>query len=217
MINVTYFFIEPFGSATGLAVLGSGILNSIAPDNVVFSVTETVTGTGYTSAPTVLFFGGGGTGAAATAILNADGTISYTVTSQGAGYTSAPTPFIFGGGGSGAQAAATLTPLVGSRYTIRPLVSFIGGGGTGAAATAVLGAGATAGQVVSYTITNPGSGYKSAPTVILTRAPGDTTGSGASAIARITTINADTVTAITPVLQGSGYTSPPTVIVGVEV
>ncbi|MEI7852465.1 MAG: VCBS repeat-containing protein [Planctomycetota bacterium] len=203
-----------YSSATGLAVLGSGILNSITPDNVVLSVTETVTGTGYTSAPTVSFFGGGGTGAAATATLNADGTISYTVTSQGSGYTSQPTVFLTGGGfTTQASAVATLTSLVGSRYTIAPLVTFVGGGGTGAAATSVLGTGAQAGQVLSYNITNPGIGYTTAPTVILTRAPGDTTGSGASAIARITTINADTVTAINPVLQGSGYTSPPSVTI----
>lgn len=87
------------------------------------------------------------------------------------------------------------------------MVTFVGGGGIGAAAIAVLGTGVTAGQVVGYTITNPGTGYTSSPTVIVTRAPGDTTGSGASAIARITTINADTVTSINPVLQGSGYTS----------
>jgi fibronectin-binding autotransporter adhesin len=203
-----------YSSASGLAVLGSGIVNSITPDNVVGSVTESIPGTGYTSAPTVLFFGGGGSGAAATAILNADGTISYTVTSQGSGYTSAPTVFLTGGGFSTrASAVATLTSLVGSGYTIAPLVTFIGGGGTGAAATSVLGTGAQAGQVVSYNITNPGIGYTTAPTVILTRAPGDTTGSGASAIARITTINADTVTAINPVLQGSGYTSPPSVTI----
>jgi hypothetical protein len=203
-----------YSSATGLAVLGSGILNSITPDNVVVSVTESIPGTGYTSAPTVSFIGGGGTGAAATAILNANGTISYTVTSQGSGYTSQPTVVLTGGGFSTrASAVATLTPQVGSGYTIAPLVTFIGGGGTGAAVTSVLGTGAQAGQVVSYNITNPGIGYTSAPMVILTRAPGDTTGSGASAIARITTINADTVTAINPVLQGSGYTSPPSVII----
>ena len=203
-----------YSSATGLAVLGSGIVNSITPDNVVGSVTESIPGAGYTSAPTVSFFGGGGTGAAATAILNADGTISYTVTSQGSGYTSQPTVFLTGGGfTTQASAVATLTSLVGSRYTIAPLVTFVGGGGTGAAATSVLGTGAQAGQVLSYNITNPGIGYTTAPTVILTRAPGDTTGSGASAIARITTINADTVTAINPVLQGSGYTSPPSVTI----
>ena len=46
-----------------------------------------------------------------------------------------------------------------------PAVSITGGGGTGATATAVLGTGATAGQVINYNITNPGSGYTSVPTV----------------------------------------------------
>ena len=204
-----------YASATGLAVLGSGVVNSITTDNVVGSVTESVTGAGYTSAPLVTITGGGGgSGAAATAILNANGTISYTVTSQGSGYTSRPNVILSGGGFSTiAQAVANLRSLVGSNYTSAPLVSFIGGGGSGATATAVLGSGATAGQVVTYLISNPGIGYTSAPTVILTRAPGDTTGSGASAIAKITTINADTVTRIIPILVGGGYTSAPSVII----
>ena len=40
-----------------------------------------------------------------------------------------------------------------------------GGGGTGATAEAVLGTGTDAGKVVSVRVTNPGSGYTSAPTV----------------------------------------------------
>jgi uncharacterized repeat protein (TIGR01451 family) len=65
-------------------------------------------GTGYTSAPTVVFSGGGGSGAAATAVLSGTSVASFTMTSVGSGYTSAPTVTFSGGGGSGASAAAVL-------------------------------------------------------------------------------------------------------------
>jgi len=62
------------------------------------------------------------------------------------------------------------------------------------------------------TITNGGSGYTRAPLVTITPAPGDTTGSGATATA---TINPATgaVTAITLVTPGTGYTADPIVTV----
>lgn len=212
-LTIGTFSNTQYSSATGTVVLGSGVVNSIAPDSVVGQVTETISGSGYTSNPTVTFFGGGGTGASATATVQADGTIVYNVTSGGSGYTSAPIVIISGGGGTGAQAVASLNSLVGSNYTAVPTVTITGGGGTGATATAILGAGATAGRVVGYTVTNPGIGYTSPPTVLVTPALGDTTGSGASAISRITTINADTVTSINPVLLGAGYNSTPLVTI----
>jgi len=72
----------------------------------VAAVSVTTGGTGYTSAPTVSFTGGGGSGAAGTA--NVTGTIvtSVTITAAGSGYTSAPTVSFSGGGGSGATASA---------------------------------------------------------------------------------------------------------------
>lgn len=65
-------------------------------------------GTGYTSAPTVSFTGGGGTGAAATAVLTSGVVTGITVTNAGSGYTSAPTVAFSGGAGSGASATATV-------------------------------------------------------------------------------------------------------------
>jgi hypothetical protein len=77
----------------------------------VYSVTVTAGGTGYSSAPTVGFTGGGGTLAAATATV-ADGAVTaVTVTVNGSSYTSAPTVTFTGGGGSGATATATLVGL----------------------------------------------------------------------------------------------------------
>ena len=146
----------------------------------VSSVTVTAGGSGYTSNPTVVFSGGGGSGAAATAVR---GTVtSITVTAAGSGYTSNPTVTISGGGGSGATATATRTgntvtgitvTAAGSGYTSNPTVTISGGAGSGATATSVRG------TVTSITVSNEGSGYSSAPTVTFTGGAG----SGATATA----------------------------------
>lgn len=58
----------------------------------VDSVTVTDGGFGYTSAPTVVFTGGGGTGATATTTVSASGIVTgITITAGGTGYTTAPT------------------------------------------------------------------------------------------------------------------------------
>ena len=57
----------------------------------------------YTTAPSVTFSGGAGTGAAGTAVLNASGAVvSVTITAVGAGYTSDPTVTFGDGDGAGA-------------------------------------------------------------------------------------------------------------------
>lgn len=65
-------------------------------------------GSDYTSVPTVVVSGGGGTGATATATIAAGKVSAITVTSVGSGYTTTPTITVSGGGGSGASA----TPIV---------------------------------------------------------------------------------------------------------
>jgi hypothetical protein len=83
----------------------------------VASVTVTAGGSGYTSAPTVVFTGGGGTGAAATATITGDAVTSVTVTDGGYGYTSPPTVSFSGGGGTGAAADAVLgTPYAAGHF-----------------------------------------------------------------------------------------------------
>jgi hypothetical protein len=67
-------------------------------------------GSGYTSAPTVSFSGGSGSGAAATAVVANGIVIKIIVTNPGTGYVTAPTIAFSGGGGSSAAATSVLMP-----------------------------------------------------------------------------------------------------------
>lgn len=95
------------GTATASATISGG---------AVVGVTITAGGSGYTTAPTVGFSGGGGTGATATASISAGAVVSVTVTSGGSGYTSAPTVVFTGGqdgtvGGGGFDGGEEGNPL----------------------------------------------------------------------------------------------------------
>jgi hypothetical protein len=63
-------------------------------------------GSGYASAPTVVFAGGGGSGATATASVQNGTVVSLELTAGGTGYTSDPSVSFKDGGGSGATAEA---------------------------------------------------------------------------------------------------------------
>lgn len=73
---------------------------------LIAGVLITAGGDSYDSAPTVTFSGGGGSGAAGTAVLSGDSVARIEMTNPGSGYTSAPT-VTFSGGGSGTGAAGT--------------------------------------------------------------------------------------------------------------
>lgn len=83
------------------------IVSAVAGQGVV-SATITSGGSSYTSAPTIAFSGGGGTGAAATATVDSGAVTAITITNAGSGYTSAPTIAFSGGAGSGAAATAVI-------------------------------------------------------------------------------------------------------------
>lgn len=133
--------------------------------------TVTDGGTKYTSTPTVKIEGGGGSGAAATTVLE-DGYVKrIDVTAPGLGFTSVPTVTLEGGGGFGAVARPILATGVssitvnnaGSGYTSAPTVSFSGGGGLGAEAEAVV----ENGELKEVRVTKSGRGYTSAPFVTI--------------------------------------------------
>lgn len=69
----------------------------------VSTATVLAGGIGYSTAPTLTFSGGGGTGMAGTATVAGGIVTGITITAQGSGYTSAPT-IAFGGPGTGASA-----------------------------------------------------------------------------------------------------------------
>jgi hypothetical protein len=182
-------------------------------------------GSGYVSAPSVTFSGGGATTqATATAVLYVD---NITLTSGGSGYTGAPLVVITdptnGGIGNitcarafitgGAVTSITLdTTSAGCRkgalaldgYTT-PTVQIVGGGATTAAtATAT-------GSVEQLTVTTGGAGYITPPTVTITGS-----GTGATALAITTnvviagsTLQTNTTNStITALACNAGETSP---------
>jgi hypothetical protein len=70
---------------------GTGAAASAAiASGTVSAATVTAAGSGYTTAPTVIFSGGGGTGAAATATVSGGAVTAITISAGGSGYTSAP-------------------------------------------------------------------------------------------------------------------------------
>lgn len=182
-------------------------------------ITITNGGSGYTSAPTVSITGGSGSGATATATIGTPQVTAVNVITGGTQYGPAPTVVFSGGGGTGAAATATIDPrgvttisltnagLYGS--LVPPLaVVFSGGGGSGAAATVTTTTSGSFFLCNSITLTNPGSGYTSAPTVTITG--GNPGPSGHPALAACTVGNG-AVLSITVTNGGSGYTSAPTV------
>lgn len=188
---------------------GSGAAGTAVTTSGVVSVSVGAGGSGYTSAPDVVFSGGGATTqATGTAVLDKQ-VASIAVTNGGSGYTSAPTVGFTGGSGTGATATATLAASgsiksvtvggSGIGYTNGDTVTFTGGGGTGAAATLVT----SSGNVTSVTITNGGSGYTSAPTVTITSG----TGTGNT----FTAVVGKAVASIAVTGGGTGFTSAPTV------
>ena len=74
---------------------------------IAVAVPNIICGTGYTSAPTISFTGGAGSGATATATISAE--VALAVNAGGSGYTSAPTVFIEGTVGTTTSAVATVS------------------------------------------------------------------------------------------------------------
>lgn len=187
-------------SAAATAVVSTGVT----------SVTVTAGGSGYTSAPDVVFTGGTPT-VAATAVANLDkGLGAVTVTAGGSNYTTAPTVTITPNPGSSASATAVLATSGGIKsvtvggsgtgYTNGDALIFTPtSGGSGAAGTINV----SGGNITSVTMTAAGSGYITAPTVTTTT-PG---GSGNT----LTAVIGKAVASVTTSVAGSGFTSAPTI------
>jgi len=141
-----------------------GVL-STTPQTLTSALTTSL-GYGYTSAPSCILSGGGGSGATCSASLS--GVVhSVNVTNGGSGYTSYPTCTLSGGGGSGASCIAYICTnyqvcyialaTYGSGYTSAPKCTISGGGGKGATCSA------TEAKGVAVRLTAAGSGYTAMP------------------------------------------------------
>jgi len=157
-----------------------GVL-SAAPQSLT-SAQVTNLGGGYTSAPSCTLSGGGGSGAACSAVTT--GVVSsLTLTNGGSGY-STTTCALTGGGGTGASCVASLSAAgavngvfltnFGSGYTSAPTCT-IGGGGTAATCTA------TEAPGIAVSLTAPGSSYTTLPHCLLSGGGG--TGGTCAALA----------------------------------
>jgi filamentous hemagglutinin family protein len=175
------------GGGTGAAAVafinGSG---QLSPFEVV------TTGVQYDFAPTVQIFGDG-RGAVARPILSngTSGTlVGLQIVDPGSGYSTVDAVVLSGGGRAAASQAQVrlasgyqpanrggqITPIyvnsAGTGYTTEPTVTLNGGGIRQAQATALVDTkpgSLTQGQVVGYQITDPGQGYRSAPSVSIGR------------------------------------------------
>lgn len=148
-----------------------------------FVVGATITdgGSGYTKVPSVVISGGGGTGATATATIDANGTVTgINIVSSGSKYTGIPTITIDPPPFPPSQAKGTATLIngfvtgvnitdTGHGYEgVIPPVTFLGGGGSGAKGTAIV----SNGMVTGISMTASGSGYTNAPYVLIAAPPG---------------------------------------------
>jgi len=182
----------------------------------ITSVTIGGTNSGYSStaaAPTVTVGAPdvtGGIQAILTPVLSGGAITAVALGGGGSGYTTAPSVQITSsGGGSGAtftvQTSGSSPNIVvtgitvvggGSGYKGTVTASFIGGGGSGASCGAVTVATST---ISSVTITNPGTGYSTAPTATLS---GTATFTPVVTIGGVKINNTDTYT--TTYANGSG-------------
>jgi len=95
----------------------------------------------------------------------------------------------------------------GSGYDYPPSITFVGGGGTGAAGSVTLNA---QGQITAFNVTNTGTGYTSAPTIVVTP-----TGATPSANASLSVSLAPTgsIKSVKLTQPGQGYTTLPSLTV----
>jgi hypothetical protein len=197
----------------GSILYGSGTLAPV--------VTLTNPGNNYASSPTVTAYGGSGSGATFSATRDpATGEIATVViTNPGSGYLATDHP-VLGFSGGGSDTTAILTPGVdqtsagvaycqvtagGHGYSAATYITF--SAGPGSTATGVLQM--VNGVIIGVTVTYPGSGYTSPPTITITD-PAGTPGTGGAINA---VIHAGQVVGATITVAGTNYSASPTVTI----
>ena len=159
----------------------SAIATAQVVNGFVVGATINDGGSGYTKAPNVVISGGGGSGAAATATIDANGSVSsITIINSGSKYTGIPSITIDAPPFPPSQAKGTATLINGfvTGVTITdnghgyegviPPVTFLGGGGSGAKGIAIV----SNGVVTGISMTASGSGYTKPPYALIAAPPG---------------------------------------------
>ena len=230
----------PVGGITGIATVRmiGGInvcnLNSNSALKSVQNVDLVNPGSGYTIAPSIRIYNGGGTGAAATSILSEIANVGVvTITGAGGGYVDAPEVTFSTPKHVGAAATAVLaTPMVGGGvsimsapisigssaflfpggttggafYRTAPTVTFALPTGTGnvALASATIANSSQAGIIQNMTSVNAGTGYQASETVSLV--PNNVSMGGTDAVIRIDSVDGSgSVTGFTTVSGGIDF------------
>lgn len=111
-------FVFLFASLIRLLAFGKATAVANLLDGSVTEIIVTDPGSGYTTEPTVTITGGGGAGATAKAVIQADKVIAIIVTSPGSGYTSYP--------------SVTVARPLGIALLLLPEISVLGPAGTSA-------------------------------------------------------------------------------------
>lgn len=203
----------------------------------VVKVTVSSAGSSYATAPSVAFSGGGGTGAAAVALMAGTKVDAVVITNAGTGYTSPPsvtlTAATTDSAGTGAAATATVISLgstspvsmfmgrFGDMYGVNglgrgfrwngtsPILEPIGISKPLSPPAITASTASNSGYVRSISIVNGGAGYYEPPTVKFSGG-GLTDGHTAHATARAKIMNARVI-GMTIDGRGGQYTSTPTI------
>jgi autotransporter-associated beta strand protein len=213
------------GSATTLGAPTGVVVNTVgvaANTTVANGAVLDLNGQQTVNEPIILNGSGiGGTGslinsAVGTAARIGSGVSSLSIKSLTGDFSAGATFNITGGSGSGATATASfgltqagLNLASGGAYTTTaaPTVSFSAPGGGGTTATATVTYNSTLKLVTGLTLTNPGSGYTTVPTITFN-------GGGAGSTAAQATYNNGTLQLLNVTLTapGTGYTSAPSAV-----
>jgi len=187
----------------------------MASDGTVASLSILNPGAGYI--PLITFSGGGGTGAAAIAIINSSGAVTgVTITSGGSGYTSAPTvaftnvtaPRVRATGTAVVTGGVVTGINVGTAGDFRPTVTLETATGGGTTSTGWIATLAVTGEVASIAGGNAGNYL---PTLEFSAPGGSPAGTTATA-----TCTVDSQGGIATVTMGTGgtkYTSAPSLTI----
>jgi hypothetical protein len=207
---------QGYTSAT-ISVIDKTGDNASATALITYSITNITmnnNGSGYKSKPNIVIASGTGTGATGDAVMS--GYVSKVVMkNQGNGYVCPPDVLLTGTTKVDAKATATMTTynpihsieisktFTGRYETVPTVLITASGTGSGATAVATLAAGGSVKN--NIIISDGGTGYLEAPTVLIVG------GGGFGAVADAAINASGVVTSITVRKGGEGYTSDPTV------